>query len=185
MSLIGRRIVASVVITATAGCSSNSSGTVPPPAPTEALAKVAGDNQTATVSSAVAVAPAVKITNQQGAGIAGVSVTFVIASGSGSVTGASQTTGNDGVATVGSWTLGATAGANRLTATASGATGSPVTFAATGIVAQPLTKVGGDNQTAAAGLAVPIPPAVKVTNPAGQPLSGVTVTFAVATGAGR
>ena len=37
-----------------------------------------------------------------------------------------------GIATVGSWTLGAAAGANTLTATSAGLTGSPVTFTATG-----------------------------------------------------
>jgi hypothetical protein len=41
-------------------------------------------------------------------------------------------TSGDGVAAVGSWTLGGTPGENTLTATATGLTGSPVTFTATG-----------------------------------------------------
>src|SRR2546430_4592882 len=58
-----------------------------------------------------------------------------ISSGGGSVTGANATTGVDGVATVGSWTV--QLGTNTLTATASGSgiTGNPVTLGATGVSA--------------------------------------------------
>src|SRR2546430_8544911 len=61
--------------------------------------------------------------------VAGVTVTFTPAAGSGSVTGGTQTTNASGIATVGSWTLNTTAGTNTLTATAagSGITGNPVT----------------------------------------------------------
>jgi hypothetical protein len=60
-------------------------------------------------------------------------VVFAIGTGGGAVTGASVTTGADGVAAVGSWTLGA-AGANTLVATVTGATsGSPTTFSATAL----------------------------------------------------
>ena len=59
-------------------------------------------------------------------------VTFTVASGGGSATGLSATTDAAGIAAVGSWTLGAIAGANTLTATSDSLTGSPVTFTATG-----------------------------------------------------
>ena len=52
---------------------------------------------------------------------------------------ASATTNASGIATVGSWRLGTTAGANTLTATCAGLSGSPVTFTATG-VAGPAAK---------------------------------------------
>ena len=45
---------------------------------------------------------------------------------------APTTTNASGIATVGNWTLGTTAGSNTLTATATGLAGSPVTFTATG-----------------------------------------------------
>src|SRR5205807_9052289 len=92
-----------------------------------------GDNQAAPAGSAVAVNPAVRITDVSGNPVTGVAVTFTASSG-GSVTGANQTTGADGIATVGSWTLSATAGANTLTATAtgSGISSNPATFTATG-----------------------------------------------------
>jgi hypothetical protein len=49
------------------------------------------------------------------------------------VTGGSATTDVNGIATVGSWTLGTAAGANTLTATSGTLSGSPVTFTATGL----------------------------------------------------
>src|SRR5207302_4564561 len=67
-----------------------------------------GDNQAAPAGSAVAVNPAVRITDASGNPVTGVAVTFTASSG-GSVTGANPTTGTDGIATVGSWTLSATA----------------------------------------------------------------------------
>jgi adhesin/invasin len=47
-----------------------------------------------------------------------------------------------------------------------------------------LAKVSGDAQTVAAGSAVQLAPRVKVTSSNGTPLSGVQVTFAVASGGG-
>lgn len=109
----------------------------PPPTPANLTKQPNTDNQTANVGQTVAIAPAVKVTSATGAAISGVAVTFAVASGGGSVTGANQTTGIDGVATVGSWSLGPSAGTNTLTATISGSgiTGNPATFTATGQLA--------------------------------------------------
>lgn len=83
-------------------------------------------------------------------GLGGMPVTFSVASGSGTLSGGVSTitvlTGPDGTAST-PWTLGATAGTNSLTASAP-ATGSPVTFTATGVVPTTLIDcgagVGGD-----------------------------------------
>ncbi|HEU0012322.1 MAG TPA: dockerin type I domain-containing protein [Longimicrobium sp.] len=96
----------------------------------DSMAVSAGDGQSATAGSAVATAPAVLVTDGFGNPVSGVAVTFAVASGGGSVTGGSATTNASGIATVGSWTLGATAGANSLTASAAGL--DDVTFTATG-----------------------------------------------------
>jgi len=101
--------------------------------PAATLAKVAGDNQSATVGTAVATPPKVKVTDAFGNPVGGVSVTFAVASGGGSVTGGSQTTAADGTAAVGGWTLGSAAGTNTLTASSPGLTA--VTFTATGTAA--------------------------------------------------
>lgn len=95
------------------------------------LTKHAGDNQTTTVGAAVPTSPAVLVTDSYENPVADVPVTFAVTSGAGSLTGASQTTGSDGIATVGSWILGSSPGANNLRASAAGLAGSTVTFSAT------------------------------------------------------
>ena len=81
-----------------------------------------GDNQSATVGTAVPVAPAVVALDDGGNAVAGVWVTFAITSGGGQLTGPVQLTNASGVATLASWTLGTTAGGQSLTATAEGQT---------------------------------------------------------------
>lgn len=74
--------------------------------------------------------PSVIVHDQSGAPVGGASVHFTVTGGGGTITGANATTNPSGIATVGSWTLGTTAGTNTLTAT----TGSlpAVTFTANG-----------------------------------------------------
>ncbi len=74
--------------------------------------------------------PSVLVTDGSGNGVSGVTVTFAVTAGGGSVTGASQVTNTHGIATVPVWTFGATGGTNLLTATSAGLVGSPVTFTA-------------------------------------------------------
>jgi adhesin/invasin len=145
-----------------------------------------GDGQSAPVGTAVAVPPSVLVTDAHGNPVAGVSVTFAVTGGGGSLTGETATTDASGIATVGSWTLGTTAGSNTLTATSGSLTGSPVTFTATGTAgaAVQIAVAAGDGQTATAGMAVGTPPEVLVTDVYGNPVSGVSVTFAVASGDG-
>ncbi len=150
------------------------------------IALNAGNNQSATAGTAVSIAPSVIVKDTDGNPVSGVSVTFAVGTGGGSVTGGSATTNAAGIATVGSWTLGATAGPNTLTATSTGLSGSPVTFNATGTVgpASQIALNAGDNQSASAGTAVSIAPSVIVTDAHANPVSGVSVTFAVGTGGG-
>ncbi len=115
----------------TGGASSVASAT-PTAGGTPHLTVNGGNNQTATSGSAVATAPSVKATDANNNPVSGLSVTFAIASGGGSVSGGSATTDASGIATVGSWTLGTTAGANSLTVSASGYASTTVN--ATGLV---------------------------------------------------
>ena len=168
-----------------ASCGGGSDGGTPPN-DVNTMTKNAGDGQTAVVGEAVPVAPSVKITNQNAAGVAGLAVTFTVASGGGQITGGSATTNASGVATVGGWTLGTVAGANTLTATSAGINGSPLTFTVTANAGPPktLTKQLGDNQTSTPADVVPVKPAVKVADQYGNAVANVTVTFAVASGGG-
>ncbi|NDI02182.1 MAG: hypothetical protein EBY57_10415, partial [Actinobacteria bacterium] len=134
----GALTVATQSITVTAGAAAN-------------IAINDGNNQTATVGSAVATAPSVIVTDAQGNAVQGTSVTFAVASGGGSLApSGTVTTDASGIATSPAWTLGTTAGSNTLTATSSGLTGSPVTFTATGEpgTAARLVITGSATQTA-------------------------------------
>jgi hypothetical protein len=98
------------------------------------MTKTAGDNQTGFQGVAVQTRPAVTLADQYGNPVPGSGITFTVASGGGTITGGTQQTSATGVATVGSWVLGQTVGANSLTAASSVAGVPAVTFTATGIV---------------------------------------------------
>lgn len=101
----------------------------------DTIAKNAGDNQAAQAGTAVGTPLSVLVTDSTagGAAVPGYSVTFVVASGGGSL-GSSGTvsTNASGIATCPSWTLGATAGVNTITVTDAALSGSPLTFTAFG-----------------------------------------------------
>ncbi|HEY4215882.1 MAG TPA: Ig-like domain-containing protein [Gemmatimonadaceae bacterium] len=124
----------------------------------------------------------VTVANAAGTPIDSALVTFAVASGGGQVTTANAYTSSAGQATT-TWTLGNTAGVQTVTATA-GAVSATFTAVATAGAAATVTKIAGDAQTAAGGAAVAIAPAVKVTDSFGNPVSGVLVTFSVASGGG-
>ncbi len=142
----------------------------------------AGDGQSATVATAVAVAPSVLVQDVASQPVPDVEVTFAVASGGGSITGAVATTDAGGIATVGSWTLGQASGANTLTATVAAL--QPVTFTATGIPDSPqaLNIVSGDGQSADAGTALPNPLVVEAVDRYGNGVPGTTVSWTVSHG---
>jgi len=148
------------------------------------VTKQAGDAQTASAGAQVATAPTVVVKDAFLNPKQGAIVTFAIATGGGSLVKPIDTTDASGVASVGSWTLGAV-GANTMTATVAGVTA--VTFTATanpvGAAANAVAFVG-DNQTGLVGYAVNVRPAVRVTDAGGGPVPNVSVTFAVASGGG-
>ncbi|MGD8700174.1 MAG: Ig-like domain-containing protein, partial [Gemmatimonadales bacterium] len=148
------------------------------------IEKVAGDGQSATVATAVAEPPTVRLTDAGGNPVAGQDVTFLVQSGGGSTTENVATSDADGLAAVGSWTLGTAAVTNTLTAQTEGL--APVTFTATALAGPPtsVTVNDGDGQTGLIGFAVNIPPSVRVTDTYANPVAGVTVTFGVTGGGG-
>jgi hypothetical protein len=154
------------------------------PGAAASMVKSAGDAQSDTVGTAVSTAPAVTITDSYGNVVPGVMVHFTVTSGGGAVVPDSVATNASGVAAVTSWTLGNTAGANTLDAAHTGLT--TVTFTATGTPDVPanITKTSTDPQSGTVGVAVGSPPAVHVTDQHGNPVPGVTVTFAVTGGGG-
>lgn len=73
--------------------------------------------------------PSVVVRDANGTPMAGVTVTFAVTTGGGSVTGNHQTSNASGIATVGSWTLGTATGTNTLVASTGNLS---VTFIANG-----------------------------------------------------
>src|SRR5258708_23012700 len=153
------------------------------------ISRNAGNAQTAVAGSAVATAPSVLVTDGTNP-VAGVAVTFAVATGGGSISspsGAIVTTNASGIATLSSWVLGTTAGANSLTATATGMIGSPLTVAGTGTAgaAAQLGLNAGNNQSATVSTSVSTAPSVLVRDVNGNAVSGTTVTFTVTAGSGQ
>jgi len=102
--------------------------------PAATVAPSAGTNQGAMAGTALPVAPSVVVKDAGGVPLAGRTVSFAVTGGGGSVTGATAVTDASGVARVGSWTLGPSAGPNQLTATVAGGgvANNPVVFGAVG-----------------------------------------------------
>lgn len=164
--------------------------TAPPPGPAAAITKLRGDAQTAVVGTAVPIQPAVLVADANGRPVPGAPVTFTVTSGAGTLSNSSAlsiavvNTDADGVAAVGVWKLGLTAGPQTLTAAIG--TGQSVVFTATAVAssAASFQKVSGDAQIATVGTAVPIAPSIKLLDANGNPVAGRDVTFAVVTGGG-
>lgn len=111
--------------------------------PATQLKMSTGDGQTGGVGTALAIAYAVVAQDQYNNPVGGVTVTWTVTQGGGSVSSpTSQTATTSGAATV-VHTLGPTAGAQVATASAAGLTGSPVTFTATARAA--FAILGGGN----------------------------------------
>jgi hypothetical protein len=125
-SLVPSVTVASIVVLQIS-CGGDASG--PGRAPASITAN-SSTTLTAAPGAQVTELPSVLVRDANGDVLAGAAVTYTVTGGGGTVTGGNATTNSAGIATVGSWTLGATAGENTLDAT----TGNlpAVTFTAAG-----------------------------------------------------
>ncbi len=155
--------------------------------PSDTVAVQAGDGQTAGTGTQLPVDPSVRVRDAFNNIKAGATVSFAVTAGGGFVSSPQDTTDAGGVASV-RWTLG-TAGTNTLVATVAGAGigGNPVTFGATAVAAgapASIAVVEGDNQTNLQGFALNVAPAVVVRDASSNPVGGVEVVFAVASGGG-
>src|SRR5215212_7486954 len=122
------RIPASIFVAVIVGCGGDS--TAPPDKKVEhgipaSIAIVAGNNQKGFVRSAVPVNPSVQVKDHLGNVVAGATVRFEITVGGGSLASPVVATDASGNAST-AWTLGASVGTNRITASATGT--EPVTF---------------------------------------------------------
>lgn len=148
------------------------------------LSLESGDGQTAPAGEALASPLVVRVTDAFGNPIPGIPITWT-AIGGGSVSEqstASDATGRSSVMR----TLGGTSGEQFTQASSEGLAGSPVTFthAATPGSAAGVAIVSGDDQSGVPGSQLPEPLVVRVTDGAGNAVSGAAVTWIVTGGGG-
>jgi N-acetylneuraminic acid mutarotase len=146
---------------------------------------MAGNNQTTAVGNTVPIAPSVLVQDAFKNNVAnGTAVTFALASGGGSITGANATT-LSGIATLGSWQLGTVTGTNSLNVKCGSAPSASITATATPGSPSTIAIVTGNNQSAAAGTPVPLVPAVLVQDGFSNNVAdGTPVKFVVTSGGG-
>jgi adhesin/invasin len=150
------------------------------------IAIVSGDAQTDTVQKTLANPFVVKVTDQRGDPLAGVTVAWTRLTGEGTLATATSTTDAAGLASV-SYSLGGAAGTETVRASVSGLSAT-VTFSATAI-ARPTAPaqieiVSGNTQTDTIRKQLASPLVVRITTAAGEPLSGITVNWTRLSGAG-
>ncbi|MHB1313295.1 MAG: leishmanolysin-related zinc metalloendopeptidase [Gemmatimonadaceae bacterium] len=175
------RLLSTSVILAIAACSKGDGGTAPPKPASVSNSTVT--TPTATVGTALTTAPTFTVKDASGNAMGNVAVTVVVSSGGGSLVGAPTRT-SAGATSVGTWTLGTTAGVNALTVTISGLT--PLIITATGTAGAPtkLVASGGNAQTALAGAAVALPLGATLQDQFGNGVPNVPVSFQVTAGGG-
>ena len=179
-----KKTVWSLLVFASAACGGNSDVEPPVPANVEA---VGGIDQSGTVGTALTDSLKVQVTDVDGNGVRGVSVTWSVLTGGGQVLPATATTNTTGVAAT-EFTLGPTEGDQQTQAQVSGLLGSPVMFTAHAHV-QPLVPrniqaVGGNGQNGTVGAPLPDSLSVRVTDASGHAVPGVSVNWSVLTGGG-
>lgn len=179
-----------VVVAATIsgpGCGS-SDLILPTPGEPAAIKIVGGDEQQGPAGLTLSGDLIVQVLDEAGTGVPGQAVTWVVATGGGSVTPETGTTDVQGHASA-RWTLGPSAGRNTVSAVVAVVGG--VTFSATatdgdgGGDPASIEAVEGQDQSAPAGTAVPVEPTVRVLDDGGAPVEGVQVTFVVTEGGGN
>ncbi|HET9947685.1 MAG TPA: hypothetical protein VFQ22_02050, partial [Longimicrobiales bacterium] len=148
----------------------------------DAVLLEAGDLQDDTVAATLPVAYAVRVVDAGATGVEGVTVTWTVTEGGGSVTPTSVTDAS-GVATA-VRVLGTVPGAHAAAASVGGL--APVTFTGNVTVGSPdhVEVSAGDGQSATVATAVATPPAVRVVDAFGNGIAGHAVTFAVTGGGG-
>ena len=180
-----RHRVAALALGLLAACGGSSTATPGTPGPTPTtVAKTpgsSGDTQVGVQGTQLASPLSVTVTDGASNPVQGITVSWAVATGGGSVSAPSSVTTASGVATINA-TLGTLGGSNSFTATVTGLTGSPLTFSAT--AAKVIAKTSGDGQTGLPGTQLPSPLSVTVTDGASHSVQGITVSWAVATGGG-
>ena len=178
-----QRCVRVIVVAGVCGCLACRDMIVPGVTPAT-LEVVTAAPTSGVVNSAVAPGPSFVVKDENGQAIQ-VSVTIGVAAGGGTLTG-QPAQSNRGATSIGTWTLGETAGANTVSVTVGNLT--PITFSVTGTPGMP-TKVIEINAPATpragpANAVLPGPIVVAIADAFSNPIAGQLVNFSVLAGGG-
>ena len=142
------------------------------------LQMVSGGTQVGVAGTALAAPVVIRLLDTRDQPVANAEVEFLVTGSDGAVTPPQARTGADGTAQA-VWTLGATAGEQKLRVSGAGGTLVISATAAATPTATVLQKTGGDAQTALAGAELPLPVAVRAVDGGGTPVSNLAVTWTV------
>ncbi len=129
---------------------------------------------TGTVGQALAAPVDVHVADQNGAGMAGVLITWTVAGSGGTVDSVTSTTNANGDAFT-DWSLGTKAGLDTLTAATSTGLSTTITATANAGALASIINVTADSESVSAGNAAQL--VVKAVDQYGNPVSGVTITW--------
>ena len=145
------------------------------------LSIVSGDNQSGVIGEVLANPFVLEVRDENGNPLEGVTVTFAVSAGGGSLSDTSVDTDANGLAQS-ILTLGGDPGTNTIEVTVEGIAKAEI-FNAEAALPPPeptnLAIISGDNQTGLTGEPLTNPFVVEVRDQYGDPMAGVTVTFAV------
>lgn len=147
--------------------------------PPSSMAAVGSANFVAFAGQPLSTLPVVEVRDGFGAAKPGVTVTFTVTLGGGTVTGGTAVTNAAGRASPTGWTLGPTAGVNELTASLP--SGERFIFTSQGLGANitALQATSPTTQTGTLGFQVPLIPRVRVVDALGAPVPNIPVAFAL------
>jgi lysophospholipase L1-like esterase len=150
----------------------------------EKLVMNSGSGQSGPASQALSQPFKVKVQDKSGNPVAGHPVTWVVTTGSGTLSQYTSVSDFNGIAST-TLTLGNVSATNTVEARA-GLIGSPIVFTATTIsgVAANAAVISGNSQTGTVHTTLPTPLVVKVTTASGQPVANFPVEFRVTRGGG-
>jgi hypothetical protein len=150
-----------------------------------AIALISGNNQAAPIFTPLPQPFVVRVVDAGGNPVAGVAVSFSLASVPLNATGQGLsatvvTTDASGMA-ASTLTLGSKVGTYTVTASVAGLSGSPIVFTATATTGAPVSMVltSGDNQVGVVSTRLTQPFVVQVLDAGGNPVSGMSVQFAI------
>jgi hypothetical protein len=167
------------------GCGGESTEPPPPDPEPSRVSVVSGSGQNGTVGQQLAAPLVVRIDDQSGNSMSGVTVSFEVAAGGGTVGSASTTTSAGGEAST-TWTLGTEAGAVQQARAAVPGTNLTALFTATAEAGAPvaISPESGNNQSAYRGSKLPDLLVVLLRDQFANGVSNQLVQFAAVTGNG-